>query len=208
MLLQHLLLRGKRNGTRRRSELGEYRTVRNSGWWRGCFPATAIRQNAGLHRRYSGRGSDYLGLAHLVGIDANRRALDRLSRGERIPRHRHYRAAIYIVDVGDVNFSDIDVRDPGVGDVHLADVRRRHTIGGVVGFARSEREPANQIAAHANGNTTAESSTTDEGDQRRSVVGTRRNHAGVPSPTVVGIRPTPIVKWSEAPGFIVNPGPA
>jgi hypothetical protein len=128
MLLQHLLLRGKRNRVRRWSEFGDYGTIRKSGRGRGDSATTGIRQNALLLRCYSGRGSDHLGLAHLVGVDANRNALDRLSRHERILRHRHYGAAIYVVDVSHVDIGDIDVRDPRVSDVDLAYVTLRHMI--------------------------------------------------------------------------------
>jgi hypothetical protein len=79
MLLQHLLLRGERNRTRRWSEFGDYRTIRNSGRGRNGITATAIRKNALPLRRYSGRGSDHLGLANLLGADSNSGALDRLS---------------------------------------------------------------------------------------------------------------------------------
>src|SRR5208337_4197339 len=122
MLLEHLLLRGERNRTRRWSEFGDYRTIGNSGRGRDGITATAIRKNALPLRRYPGRGSDHLRLAHLVGVDANPGALDRLSRGEGILRHRHDSIAVHIVDVRDVDVGDIDVGDARVGDVHLADV--------------------------------------------------------------------------------------
>jgi hypothetical protein len=122
MLLKHLLLRGKRNLTRRWSQFGNYGTIGNCRRRRNRRTATAVRKHALPLRRYSGRGSDHLGLAYLVGVDANRGALDRLRRGERILRHRHDSIAIHIVDVGDVDVGHIYVCDPRIGDIHPADV--------------------------------------------------------------------------------------
>src|SRR5258708_40351947 len=100
MLLQYLLLRGKRNRARRWSEFGDYRTIDNSGRRSSGSAAIVVREDAGLRRRSSWRGSDHLSLPHLVGLDTNRRALDRLSRRAGILRHRHYPVALYLVDVG------------------------------------------------------------------------------------------------------------
>ena len=124
MLLQHLLLRGERNRRRRWSEFGDYGTIGNSSRGRNSFTTTAIRKHAFSLRRYFGRGSNHLSLANLVGVDVNPGALDRLSRGERILRHRHYSIPIHVVYVSDVDIGNVDVGDPGVGDVHLADVIR------------------------------------------------------------------------------------
>jgi hypothetical protein len=122
MLLLHLLFRGKRNRRRRWSELGDYGTIRNSGWGRGGSATTASPQNAGALRHHLGRRSDNLGLAYLVCVEVHRDALDRLSRGEGILWHRYNGTAIYVVDIGDVDVSDIDIGDPRVSDIHLADV--------------------------------------------------------------------------------------
>ena len=209
VLLQHLLLRRKLNRRRRWSEFGDYGTIRQGGRRRGGFTATATRKDALSLRCHSRRGSDHLGLAHLVGVDANRRALDRLSRDERTLWHRHDGATIYVVDIGDVDVSDIDIRNPRVSHVHLADVTLRYVIRGVVHFSRAEREPADQTtAASANRDTRAESSTTNESDQRGCIVHTRRNRARVPAPSVVGISPASIVERREAPVFIIHPAPA
>ena len=204
-----MLLRGERNRTRRWSESGDYGTIGNSGRGRNGFTTTAIRKNALPLRRYFRRSSDYLGLAHLVGVDANRGALDRLSRGKGTLRHRYYSIAIYVVDVRDVDVGNINVCDPRVSDVHLADVPLGHMIRGVVRFAGAEWEPADETAAPTtHRDTHAESSTTDESDQRRSIVNTCRDRPGAPAPTVIDISPASIVKRREAPGFIIHPGPA
>jgi hypothetical protein len=184
VLLQYLLLRGKRNRTRRWSEFGNYRTIRKSSRRRGGFPAIAIADNALPLRRYFGGGSDYLGLTHLVGVNVNHSALHRLGRYEGVLRHGHNGAAIYVVDVGDIDTGHIDVRNASVGDVHLADVALRHVIGGIVDFARAEGKPAHQTAPTADRDSRAESCATDESDQGGSIVHTRRNRAGAPRPTV------------------------
>src|SRR5580700_199595 len=161
MLLQYLLLRGKRNRTRGRGEFGDHRTIRKGCRRSGCFATAAIRQHALRPRCNFRRGSDHLGLANLVGVHAHRGALDRLRRSKGILRHRHYGATIYVVDVSDVDVSDINVSNPRVSDVHLADVSLRHLIRRVVHFARPQWEPTNQTAAPATyRDTRAESSTT------------------------------------------------
>ena len=209
MLLQQLLLSGKRNCGRRWSEFGNYGAIRKSGRGRGGFAAIAIREHALPLRRYSRRGSDHLGLAHLVGIDSNRNALDRLSRHEGTLRYRNHGAAICVVDVGDVDVSDIDVRNLRVGDVDLADVTLRHMIRGVVRFPRAEGEPTDETAAPtANRDARAKPPTTDESDQRGSIVHTRRNRAGAPAPSVVDISPASVVERREPPRFVIHPTPA
>src|SRR5579863_7468953 len=118
MLLQYLLLYAKWNRTRRRSKFGDHGTICKSGRWRRGFPT--IRENAFPLRRYFRSGSDHLRLAHLVGVNAHRSALNGLSRGEGILRDRHNGTAIYIVNVGDVDVRYIDVCNPSVSNVHLA----------------------------------------------------------------------------------------
>src|ERR1039457_6016441 len=201
MLLQHLLLRDKRNYRLRRREFSDHWSIRQRGRGHGRLPAASICQDALPLRSYPRRRSNHLGLTHLTGIDANRRLPNRLSRGERILRNCHRGTAIHITDIGDVYVGDIDVRDPRVGDIDLADITLRHMIRRIIRLAGAEGKPSDE--ARTTRDTHAESATTNEGDERGSIVGTRPNRAGVPSPTIVGICPAAIMERSEAPGFIV-----
>jgi hypothetical protein len=87
MLLQHLLLRDKRNYRLRRREFSDHWSIRQRGRGHGRLPAASICQDALPLRSYPRRRSNHLGLTHLTGIDANRRLPNRLSRGERILRN-------------------------------------------------------------------------------------------------------------------------
>ena len=72
MLLQGLLFRREWNWPRRWRKFGNDRTIQNRSRRRGCSAAIIVRKNTLSLRHYSGRGSDHLSLAHLVGIDADR----------------------------------------------------------------------------------------------------------------------------------------
>ena len=208
MLLQHLLFRCKRNRGRRRCKFGDYGTAHQGNRGRRRAVRIAICQNALPLRNYFGRGSDHLRLPHLVGVDVYRRLPDRLSRRKRVLGHCHDGSAIYVTDVRNIYVRDIDIRDPRVCDIHLADITIRYMIRRIVRLARAEWKPRYQAPTAADRDAYAEACATDEGDQRWSVVRMRFDGPRNPTPTIIDIRPASIVEWCEPPGFIVNPSPA
>ena len=129
---------------------------------------------------------------------------------ERIVRHhrdRIRRAAVPVVDVGDVDVRHVDVGDVDVGHVHVADVRVAHVIGGVVRLFRREREPGYAPTA-AGADRHAPVAPAHEHDQRRRVHRSSDHAARHPGPPVAHVHPATVVKRREAPRRVVDPRPA
>src|SRR6185369_17608044 len=77
-----------------------------------------------------------------------------------------------------------------------------------VDLARRERDPADRWSAAADPDRNTDARPADPGDERRRVDRTRDVRARRPAPDVAAIDPSSVVERREAPGRIVDPGPA
>ena len=94
--------------------------------------------------------------------------------------------------------SDVDLLHIGGGDV----------VGGEKRLARAEREPGDCSDTNSESDTYAEARASDEGDQRGRVDGAADHAAGNPDPGAGHESPSAVMEGREAPGCVVNPGPA
>ena len=105
-------------------------------------------------------------------------------------------------DIGDVG----DIGD--VRDVDLAHIARAGGIAGHVDFARREREPADGRTGAADGDGDVDARPAHPGHQRRRIDRPCRERPRRPAPGVAVVDPAAVMERREAPGRIVDPGPA
>jgi len=90
--------------------------------------------------------------------------------------------------------------------VHAVQVDRRRAVVRPVDLARRQRHPTHGGATDAHRN--AEPATAHPGHQGRRVDGPRHVGAGHPAPMAAPRHPAAVVEGREAPGRVVDPGPA
>ena len=118
--------------------------------------------------------------------------------------YNRYSVLVHVMDVGDAHVVDPvvvvgdvrDVRNARVVDVDRAEVVAAHAIRRNVRFAVAQREPADAGAAAG------------PYHKRRRIPWTHADWSGNPAPRSAYNRPAAVVEGSEAPGGIINPGPA
>ncbi len=112
---------------------------------------------------------------------------------------------VVIDDCSVVNVGHLSHVDSRVGDVHIVDIARTGSIPGHVNFARSQREPGH---AGADADSSTETSSAHEGDQRGRIHRAHVYRTWHPAPGTFHECPTSVVEGSETPRFVFNPGPA
>lgn len=136
-----------------------------------------------MHRGKSAR-SMHIGVVHLIAVT---------------------RRDSSMLKVPVVNVRDIDIRDSRIRYIDAIKISATYPVPRDERFPKTQRTPS-EASAETKSRSKSESAAK-PGNQRRSVVRTDINRARRPSPEAAGIDPPAIVKWSESPGLIVNPGP-
>ena len=199
--------------SRTRSRARHHRTVRNRRWRRRHAPVGIRRTGKAAPIRREVRAVGHLRTSQRRLRNRHRSALDGLPVHERTARSCRYSANVIRVSIVKIVMirvvQDIDVGDPRIRDVHVAEIISAGVIPRMVRFAESQGEPADSAAKSAT-ETEATSKVTaaDEADERWSIERTRINRSRAPAPTAAYIRPASIVKWRKAPWLITHPSPA
>ncbi len=105
----------------------------------------------------------------------------------------------------------IEVRDPRVAEVDVAEVTATNSIQGVERLPETERtpaEPRSKAPSEAKAETEAPARPAKPSHQRRRIPRLRPIGPRYPSPASADIRPAAVVKGREAPRGSVHPGPA
>jgi hypothetical protein len=144
-----------------------------------------------------------------LGVDANDMVHDRLSTPEDVRGHSGGgHLAILVLNLVDVSH----IQDVDVGDI--ADVRDVDTLKVFVSvviprqerFSGTEWKPRSEFRAEADAK--GKTRPADKCDECRRVHRHRNVRTRQPSPHGVNENPAPIVKRTEAPHVIIDPGPA
>ena len=146
------------------------------------------------------------------GRHMHRRRRNRIGVGEDPLRNNSSKPPIGEIRVRDLrrrrpvrlDYNIIDILD--VGNVDVANVVHVVGITRPIGFAGGERKPADSRSATCGKANSRDGA--DKGDKGRRIDRLRHVAAGDPAPSVVHIGPAAIMKWREAPGLLVDPGPA
>src|SRR5690606_31346533 len=97
------------------------------------------------------------------------------------------------------------VDDRRVATIDVGEVITRAAVPRHVDVAWAEREPAHRAAA---GDAHAEAAAADKGDQGRGVDRAHVARSGDPAPAAADVGPASVMEGREAPGGVVDPGPA
>ena len=131
----------------------------------------------------------------------------RLAAHQRVARHHGHAVGHTLVAVHDglARHRDLPAA-AGRAVVHAFGVARRVAVPGHVHLARRQRHPAHRRAADVDGD--ADTRRADPGHQRRRIHRAAHVGARVPGPAVAPEDPAAVVEGREAPGRVVDPGPA
>lgn len=105
-----------------------------------------------------------------------------------------------------VNVSDVDVRNPRVGDVHAIEVAVSRVIPRNEGLTETEWAPA-KTATETEAKVDSPPWATKPRDQCRRIVRTHPKRTWSPTPIAACPNPTSIVKWRITPRLILDPSP-